>query len=63
MLFLFILVMLSSTQPLDRAGRDLPGAFYSVPQPAAVREESLHVALARDGKVFLNNRRVSLDDL
>jgi biopolymer transport protein TolR len=60
MVVLFFIVMFGTTNPMHRriVPVDMPITQYSTTQPAALREDALEVAIARDGSIFLRNTRI-----
>jgi biopolymer transport protein TolR len=65
MLALLFLMMFGLRYPMHprTAPVDMSVTQHSTLQPAALREDSLEVAIARDGTVFFRNHRILLSEL
>jgi biopolymer transport protein TolR len=65
MLALLFLMMIGLRYPMHprTAPVDMSVTQHSTLQPAALREDSLEVAIARDGAIFFRNHRILLAEL
>lgn len=60
---LFIFMITTSSHPTHEVGVDLPRTKHFTWLPGARREDSIRVALTRDGKVYIGNRQTTFDRL
>jgi biopolymer transport protein ExbD len=61
--FIFMLETATLETPHHGAGPEMARVRHAIPVPGAVRDDSIHVALARDEQIFLGGRRVRLEEL
>lgn len=62
--FFVALLMVSPMSHIDRGGGvDWPVVTNPKPQPGALKEDALEIALIRDGNVFFQKHKVSVDEL
>ena len=62
-LFFIVQLLPLGSHPYHSISVDLPRVSHPVPLPAARREDSLYVAVTRDGKIFFNTHQSSQNDL
>jgi len=60
---LFITIGAATPHRGRRASVDLPHAVNDVSQPGALRDDAIHIVVARDGVVYYGNVRVRTEDL
>ena len=63
LLMLFMIPIITYPDLLVRGSVDLPFAPHAKPQPGALKEDAIDIAVTRDGSVYIRKTRVSTRDI